>query len=366
MIKIPQNIEELKSYNPGMSIEDYKEKYGLGEVAVLWNNENSFGASPMAVQKIKECVEQSYLYPDPLSIELRSLIAAKYDVSIDQVVVGNGSEAIMANMFKAFCGVNDHILTSEGTFIAVYIWAKSSNVPLFKVPLKEDYSFDLDAILDAITPYTKIIYISNPNNPTGTIVSEAELTAFLKQVPDDIMVVIDEAYIEYAKQMDETFPDSSRLGFENVMTFRTFSKAYGVAGARIGYAIGNPRLIEAMNKVRLTFAPSNLAQAAGIGAIQDDAFISKTVGNNAIEIARFYEVFDALGIQYIPSLANFVMIELKDAEEASALCDSLLREGVFVRWLRAFGLEHCVRITIGTPEENDLFIRKMKKVYSVV
>ena len=363
MVKIPQNIQELKSYNPGKSIEQIIEDYGLKETAILWNNENNFGASPMAQEEIAKAAAATCVYPDPLSLELRDLIAKENNCAVNQVVVGNGSEAIMSNMFKAFCASGDEVLTSEGTFVAIYIWAKSSNIPCVKVPLNKSYGFDCVAIVNSITAATKIIYIANPNNPTGTILSAEDIHSLMSRVPEEIVVVIDEAYIEYAVAIDADFPDTSTMDYPNLLTFRTFSKAYGIAGARIGYAIGAPELIEALNKVRLTFAPSNIAQAAGIGAIKDKAFLEKTIRNNTDEIKAYYEFFDALNVNYVPSYGNFVMIALDAPEQATRLFQHLLERGVFVRVLTAFGLAHCVRITIGTPEDNQLFFKIFREVY---
>lgn len=364
MVKIPQNIQELKSYNPGKSIAEIIADYGLQETAILWNNENNFGASPMAQQEIAKAAIDTCVYPDPLSLELRGLIAKENNRTVEEVVVGNGSEAIMSNMFKAFCEPGDQVLTSEGTFVAIYIWAKSSNIPCVKVPLTAQYGFDVESIVNAIGPKTKIIYIANPNNPTGSMLSSEDIHQLMAKVSENVVVVIDEAYIEYAVDINSNFPDTSTMDYPNLLTFRTFSKAYGIAGARIGYAIGAPELIEALNKVRLTFAPSNIAQAAGIGAIQDTAFLNKTIQNNTSEIKAYYELFHELGVECVPSYGNFVMIALKSPEEATEMFQKLLEQGVFVRVLAAFGLPHCIRITIGTPEDNKLFFRVFKEVYA--
>ena len=363
MVKIPQNIQELKSYNPGKSIAEIIADYGLQETAILWNNENNFGASPKAQAAIAKAATETSVYPDPLSLELRGLIAEQNNRTVEEVVVGNGSEAIMSNMFKAFCEPGDQVLTSEGTFVAIYIWAKSSNVPCVKVPLNAQYGFDVESIVNAIGPKTKIIYIANPNNPTGSMLSKAQITELMERVPEHIIVVIDEAYIEYAIDINADFPDTTKMDYPNLLTFRTFSKAYGIAGARIGYAVGSVELIEALNKVRLTFAPSNIAQAAGIGAIQDTEFLQKTIQNNTEEIKAYYQLFDELKVSYEPSYGNFVMIDVRSPERAVELFQKLLEKGVFVRVLAAFGLPHCIRITIGTPDDNALFLKVFQEVY---
>jgi histidinol-phosphate aminotransferase len=361
MVKIPANIEELKSYKPGKPIAEIIEEYGLKETAVLWNNENNFGPSPGALKEIQANLDNSHLYPDPACLELRKLIAEKNKVNIEDVAVGNGSESLFNNIFNSFFNVGDELLTCEGTFVAVYIWAKANKVNVRTVPLTSTYNFDLDALLESIDDNTKAVYLSNPNNPTGAMITEKELEAFMEKVPPHVIVIVDEAYYEFARDLSEDYPDSTRFRFENVLTLRTFSKAYGIAAIRIGYAMAHPRLIEALMKVKLTFEPSNLAQAAGIGAIQDEEYLRKTVENNTHELHYYYRELHRMGYQYIPSYANFIMLDLKSAERVNELNDALMRKGVFVRPLRAFGLPHCLRITVGLPHENRLCIKALEE-----
>lgn len=362
MIRIPENIQELKAYKPGKSISEIVDELGLTRTAVLWNNENNFGCAPNAKLKMAEAMDELYLYSDPLSTRLRTKIANLNGISPDQVAVGNGSEGIMQNMMRAFCKDDDEVLTFQGTFVIIYVWSKLNDTACKTVPLTKDYGFDLNPILDQITDKTKVIYLSNPNNPTGAMISESALRDFMSKVPKHILVVVDEAYYEYAKVITAEYPDSIRMNYPNILTLRTFSKAYGLAGMRVGYAMGAKELIEPLMRVKLTFEPSSLAQAAGEGALDDVDFLEKTVENNKQQLQLFYSAFDELGISYVPSFANFVMIDLGTAEKANDLFGKLLKQGVFVRVIAAFGLPHCIRITVGTPEENDYCIEKIKEL----
>jgi len=364
MIFVPDHIEELKSYHPGKSVEEYRSEFGFSQTAILWNNENNLGVPQLAVDAMQEVLSEVNIYPDPLSLALRGELAKLNGVAVDQITVENGSESILANIFKAFVQPGEELLTTEGTFVAVYIWAKSSNVPTQLVPLKKDFSLNLNEIASKITTKTKVVYLSNPNNPTGTMFSKKELQAFLEQVPDHVIVVVDEAYFEYATVLRDDYPDSTKLKHEQVVTLRTFSKAYGLAGIRLGYAVGPERLIEALNKVRMTFAPSAVTQAAGLGALKDATYLERSMRLNVMGMGVLTACFEELGIPYAKSAANFVMIDLGTSEKAEQLTQALLKKGVFVRWLRAFGLPQCIRVSIGLPEENEHFVAMLRSVWS--
>lgn len=362
MINIPENIERLKSYKPGKPLEEIIEEYGLTRTAILWNNENNLGASPKAMKAVQEAVNGSNYYPDPACRELRTAIADRVGKSMENIIVGNGSESVFNYMLGAFFNPGDELLTSEGTFVAIYIWAQANNVPCITVPMTNTYGFDLDAIKRHITDRTKVIYLSNPNNPTGAMIAESELRSFLQDLRNDIIVVVDEAYYEYAVDLSEEYPDSTQLDFPNLITLRTFSKAYGIAGIRIGYGVGPEELIEPLMKVKLTFEPSNVAQAAGIGALSDDAFLAESVRLNSEGIAYFYREFERLGLKYFKSAGNFVMIDLETPERVQEIYSELKRRGVFVRPLTAFRLPHCLRITVGLPDENEFCIEMLDEV----
>lgn len=359
MISIPQNIQELVSYKPGKPVAQIIEELGLTEWAVLWNNENNLGPSLKVLERVQEAVITSHKYPDPASIQLRSMIAAKNNCDIDNVVVDNGSESVFDCMFRAFFEKDDELLTCDGTFVAVYIWAKSNKVPMARIPLARGYQFDIDRLIDSVTPQTKAIYVANPNNPTGAMISTEQLNQLIDNVPDHVLIIVDEAYYEYAKVISDNYPDSFQLRRPNVITLRTFSKAYGIAGIRVGYALGDPKLIEALSKVKMTFAPSNLAQAAGIGALEDEVHMHKSVMLNKTALQQFYNALHDAELEYTPSFGNFVMVDLKEEEIAKVVTEKMMQKGIFIRHLKAFGLPHCVRISTGTEEENALFVSKL-------
>tara|TARA_Y100000782_G_C10183182_1_gene265003 strand:- start:331 stop:1425 length:1095 start_codon:yes stop_codon:yes gene_type:complete len=360
MISIPQNIQELKSYQPGKPISQLIEEYKLDEIAVLWNNENNHGFSPLVKDAITNAIETSNLYPDAMSFELRTALAERNNRNYNEITIGNGSEEILSNINKAFIEQEEELLTSEGSFVSVYVWAKASNIKLKTVPLKPDYSFDLDAIYNAITEKTKVIYLANANNPTGSMLNKTELLHFIEKVPKHIIIVVDEAYIEYSQSLfGDLFPVSSLFKKENVITLRTFSKAYGLAGIRVGYSIAPEKLTEALLKVKMTFAPSNLSQAAALAALKDQDFVAFTTSENKKGIQLFYDAFDELGLNYCKSACNFVMVYFETTDEASRFTNDLIKKGVFVRQLKAFGLPHCVRISVGTAKENAFCIHQI-------
>jgi len=362
MIQVPENIKAIRSYEPGKTIEELQKQYSWKKYAVLWNNENTLGASKLALEAIKKELNNSNFYPDPKSKLLCEKIAKKWKVNPGNVILGNGSEGLLMNILKAFCGDDDQLLTSEGSFAIIYNWAKINNVMCRTVPLTANYQYDLSGILRSITRQTKIIYLSNVNNPTGSMISKEELTGFLQSVPEEVLVIVDEAYFEFSKGLNQAFPDSSKFGRKNVITLRTFSKAYGIAGHRLGFAIAPEEIIDALYKVRLTFEPSNISQAAGIGALDDVEFLSKTLENNKNGLKHFYDEFESIGIRYINSYGNFVMIVLSSSEEAAQITFELLKKGVLVRHLGG-PLTHCIRISVGQPEENQLCTNALREVY---
>lgn len=366
MVTIPNRLIDLKTYSPGKSPEELMEQFGFDKVAVLWNNENNNGLSPKAKEQMLKTLEKSFIYPDPEARELRGLIANHVSKNIEHIAVDNGAESILNNIFKAFFLDGDELLTSDGTFVAVYYWAQANNTEVTKIPLRKDYSFDLEKILRNISNTTRAIYIANPNNPTGKVIPKLALRQFVEDVPEDVLIIIDEAYAEYTQGLDFDYANSIRFSKPNIITLRTFSKAYGAAGVRIGYAVSSPEIIEALNKVKLTYAPSILAQAAGIGALSDQNFLQSSVNNNSIWLSKFYEVFEDLNIKYIPSGGNFVMIDLDQPKKAKALVNQLMEQGVFVRYLDEFQLPNCIRITVGSPEDNQYFLEKLKLVYPLL
>lgn len=364
-MKIPDYIKNLKPYVPGRPIEEIQKEYNLKTIHKIASNENPLGPSPMAVEAMLNVTGGLNRYPDIGAMELRGKIAQKFNVKIENIAVGNGSEGIMANILRSFLSEGDEMITSKATFIGFQVLARGRANKFIEVPMIEnEYKFDLKVILKTINEKTKIIYLCNPNNPTGTIFTKDEFEDFIKQVPEEVIVIMDEAYFEYAENFSE-YPDSMKYRLDNVLTLRTFSKIYGIAGARIGYGFGNKELIETIMKVKLPFEPGNLAQSGAIGALDDIDFINKSRKLNNEGYNYFTDELDKISkeknFKLIPSYTNFLMLDLGTAERVTKINESLLKEGVIIRPLIAFGLPHCIRITMGLKEENEAFITSFKK-----
>ncbi len=360
---VPPYIESLEPYKPGKPISELQRETGLTSIIKLASNENPLGPSPIALQRLKQHLDELHLYPNG-GMDLRQILAARFRLKVDNVICGSGSEGIMSSIIRAFLCDDDEVLTSEGTFVGFYVLARSRGTKLALVPLR-NYRFDLPAIADAITPHTKIIYLANPNNPTGTIFTTPEFDAFIARVPDHVLIILDEAYFEYAKDTP-SYPDSMRYRYDNVITLRTFSKIYGLAGIRIGYGFAHDRLITNLLKVKLPFEPSTLAQAAGIGALEDEEFLARSLALNAAGKKFLLPALRELGLKVLPTEANFVLVPLESESMANYLYQELLLQGVIVRPLKSFGLPDCLRITIGTQEQNDVLVDRLRVILTNV
>ncbi len=335
---------------PGKPVEEVRRELGIVDVIKLASNENPFGPSPRALAALGGRFSDLHLYPNG-GYDLRVRLAALYGLSPDNVIAGSGSEAIMSVIIRTFLNDDDEVLTTEAAFIGFQVLARSRGVSYRTVPYRR-WHYDLGAIAGAITPRTKIIYLANPNNPTGTIFTRSEFDEFYRRVPERVLIILDEAYWEYARD-DERFPDSMGYRYDNVITLRTFSKVYGLAGLRIGYGFAHAELIRNLLKVKLPFEPGTLSQAAGLAALDDEEFLRRTLDNNRAGREMLTAALTGMGLDVPPSRANFVMFPLRDGSEVDRVFDGMLRRGVIVRPLRGFGLPQCVRITVGTPEENE-------------
>jgi len=356
---VPPYIESLKPYVAGRSAEDVQREYGLERVIKLASNENPLGPSPPAVAAIQNHTARLNLYPNG-GLDLRRVLAEQYDLKIENVIAGSGSEGIMSNIIRAFLCDEDEVLTTEAAFIGFQVLAKSRGVTYRTVPYR-NWAYDLPALAGAINERTKIVYLANPNNPTGTIFTKAEFDDFYRHVPERVLIILDEAYFEYAMD-NPRYPNSMHYRYDNVITLRTFSKIHGLAGIRIGYGFAHEELIRNLLKVKLPFEPSTLAQAAGIAALSDREFVHRSLGLNARGLRFLTESLRSMGFNVVPSEANFVMVPMPGAEQASALVNDLLGQGIIVRPLTAFGLPHCIRISTGTEDENQLCIDAIQKV----
>lgn len=355
---VPPYIESLRPYQAGRNIDDVKREYGLDRVIKLASNENPIGSSPMAMEELRNSLHDLNRYPDT-GMRLRRVLAEVYDVRVENVIVGSGSEGIMSNIIRTFLCDEDEALTTEGAFMGIQVLARSRGVAYRTVPYK-NWHYDLPALADAITDRTKIIYLANPNNPTGSIFTKQEFDAFYKHVPERVLILLDEAYFEYAKD-NPRYPDSMHYRYDNVITLRTCSKIHGLAGLRVGYGFAHDELITNLLKVKLPFEPSTPAAAAAVGALSDKEFVHRSLELNARGMRMWAQALRDMGLRAVPSEANFLMAELDSAGQAAALVEDMLRQGVILRHLAAFGLPQCVRISIGLDSENQEAIEKLER-----
>lgn len=355
---VPPYIASLRPYEAGRSAEEIERAYGVAHAIKLASNENPLGASPLALHALHESAARLNLYPNG-GLDLRHVLAEEYDLKVENVIAGSGSEGIMSNIIRAFLCDEDEVLTTEAAFIGFQVLARSRGVKYRTVPYKH-WHYDLPALASQINENTKIIYLANPNNPTGTIFTRHEFDDFYRHVPERVLIILDEAYFEYAKD-NPRYPDSMHYRYDNVITLRTFSKIYGLAGARIGYGFAHGELIANLLKVKLPFEPSTLAQAAGIAALADKEFLHRSLELNARGLRLLTDSMREMGLAVVPSEANFVMVEFPDAAQAARVVEDLLVQGVIVRPLAAFGLPQCIRISTGTDTDNERCLAAIQK-----
>ena len=299
-------------------------------------------------------------YPDASGYELRAKLADQFKVKINNVVLGAGSEGIMSTIMRTFLLTDDELISAKNSFIGFRVLANASGRRIHWVPMK-NYRYDLEAMAARITDYTKIIYIANPDNPMGTYITKKEFDEFYKYIPERVLIILDEAYFEFANEIQD-YPDSMAYRYDNVITLRSFSKAYGLGGIRIGYGLAHDELISNLLKVKVPFEPSLPAQIAGLAALDDSEFLLETIKTNKKGMRFFKEELDILGIEHIPSAANFITTVWESENQAIKLSKSLLAKGIIVRHLSSFGWPNCIRISIGIEKENNRFINSLKKI----
>jgi histidinol-phosphate aminotransferase len=355
---VPSFIREIDPYVPGKPIEEVERELKMRAIK-LASNENPLGPSPLAIVAAQKALSESNRYPDAGGYYLREKLAARLGVPADTIILGCGSTDLIDLAARTLLHPGDEGMTSAGSFPMYYISIRASGATLVELPQK-NYCFDLDALARAITPRTKLIYIANPNNPTGTMFTAAEFEAFLARMPDGLVVVLDEAYFDYVERSDYSRSmDLVREG-RHVLVLRTFSKVYGLAGLRIGYGIGPAELIAEMNKLRLPFNTSHVAQAAALAALDDTEHVRRSIASNRAGMAQLMRGLDALSVKFVPSAGNFLLVEL--GRETGPLAEEMIKLGVIVRPMRWMGFPHAIRVTIGTAEENDKFLGVLAQV----
>lgn len=355
---IPDYIRGLPVYVPGKPIEEVERELGIRAVK-LASNENPLGPSPKAMEAARAALSDSHRYPDGGTKILRQTLAGRRGVTPEEIFIGLGSSEIIDLASRIILEPGLEGLTSEGSYAPFSIAIRASGAKLVLVPMR-GHTFDLEAMARAVTPKTRIVYLANPNNPTGTAFAAAELQAFLTAVPANVLVVLDEAYIHYATRMKLGDSVEAYRRSKNLLILRTFSKVYGLAGLRIGYAVGQPALFEAMNRLKTPFNTSGVAQAAAQAAVFDKEHVQRCVETNARERTRVMEALRRLGLDPAPSESNFVFTEV--GPDAPAVSDELLRLGVIVRPLGWMGFPNALRVSVGTREENDKFFLAAEEV----
>ncbi|MBO7061933.1 MAG: histidinol-phosphate transaminase [Fibrobacter sp.] len=358
MIEPRPELSKLSDYVPGKSIEEIREQYGLKKIVKLASNENPLGASPKAVEAFHQIADCLHLYPRGDAPTLIRAIAQKYGVKTEQIVVGNGSDEIIDMVGKAFIRQGDNCVGITPTF-SVYKFTTLSNGAEFIGVGEGDAKTSLDDLAKAIDSKTRVAFICNPNNPTGTYYTESEIREFLKKVPQNVLVFLDEAYSEFATAADYPNMFSALDEYPNLFINRTFSKIYGLAGLRIGYAIASTDVVRHLWKVKPPFDVNQAAQVAAIAALDDAAHVEATRKMNAEGIEVLTREFTALGFKVLPTQANFICVKI--GERARELVSFLEKNGMIVRGLTSFGMPEYIRVTIGKPEENEFLVMLVKK-----
>ncbi len=354
-ISVSENIKSISPYVPGKPIEEVERELGITGTIKLASNENPLGPSTRAVNALKKAVDGLNRYPDGSGFYLSQALAKKYEVEPNQVILGNGSNELIELVVRTFIQSGDEIVSADPSFVVYKMIAQAAGGTNVIVPCK-DMRHDLEAMAGCITPKTRIVFIANPNNPTGTMNTQTEMDRFMERVPDNVIVAVDEAYFEYVTHSE--YPDS--LDYlkdgKNILALRTFSKIYGLAGLRIGYGITTPEIAELMNKVRQPFNTNSLAQVAALAALSDRKHVEKSIAVNNEGKQFLYQSFQQLGISFIPTETNFIMFET--ARDAKEVFDALMKQGVIIRPMGGKRL----RVTIGLPEENKRFVAELEKI----
>ena len=361
MVEAKKSLKQVRPYKPGKPIEEVKRELGLDEVYKLASNESPFGPADEVYEAMIEAAKNVNLYPDSNCFYLRQELAKCLAVNPGQLIFGNGSDELIALAIKAFVEDDENIVISESTFLMYEVYAKICNVGIKKAPMQE-FKYDLLAMLKLIDEKTKIVFIANPDNPNGTYCTKEEVDSFVAQVPENVMIFLDEAYYEF---MPEDGPAAADLinKYDNLFYTRTFSKTYGLAGLRIGYGVSNPRLIELMGKARDPFNINSIAQAGALAALRVEGYLKGVIDYTNNEKIYIYSELDKLKLKYVKSATNFVLIDIK--KDASDVVLALMKEGIVVRDMSAWGYKGFIRVSMGLHEQNEKFIKILREIINV-
>ena len=358
---VNKGINDLSPYEPGKPIEDLERELGIKNAVKLASNENPVGPSPRVLQSIENILKNTHRYPDGNATKLKEVIGRKFSVKPNQVTIGNGSNDIIEFIARSFLGTDDSAIYSEHAFAVYPLVVKAVGAEGIEVPAK-NFSHDLDAMLDSIKSNTKIIFIANPNNPTGSFIGRDEILKFLDQVPEDIIVLLDQAYFDYSSFEDSDVDFDILNNYPNLVMSRSFSKAYGLAGFRIGYSVSSEDIANYLNRVRQPFNANSLALFAAEQAIEDEEFMKKCLQLNLEQKKVLYKGLESLGFHCLPSKGNFISFDCK--EDSTGLFNRLLSQGVIVRTLGVYKMPNFLRVSVGLPEENLIFLEKLQLTMS--
>lgn len=356
-----KELEKLSCYVPGKPIEEVMEEYGITKVTKLASNENPLGPSPMAIEAIREEAKNIHLYPDPAARELKRALAEELDVLPEQILFGNGGESTIQLLSASVIEEGDEVVVPDPGFSLHEISASHMGGIVRRVPLLPNYEMDLEGMLNAINEKTKIVYLTNPNNPTGTVVKRKELEDFASRIPENVLLFLDEAYFEFAK-VNPDYPSGLEILKKrpNTIVLRTFAKVCGIAGVRLGYIVSTPEIICEISKSTGVFSVNRLAQVAGLASLKDKEHIEKSVALARASLGRMMDYFDQKGLEYIPAAGNFIFVNVnKDGREVN---ESLLKKGVIIRPGYLWGWDTWLRVSCGTMEATEIFIEALEEV----
>ncbi|MEA3361450.1 MAG: histidinol-phosphate transaminase [Thermodesulfobacteriota bacterium] len=352
-------IKELTPYPPGKPIEELEREYGITGSIKLASNENPLGPSPKAARAIKESINKINRYPDSSGYYLKNSLAKKFGFPMANIILGNGSDEIIKLIAHAFLSTDDEVIIPFPTFLMYEKNTQSFQGKIIRIPLT-NFFVDLPSILRAVSDKTKIIFLNNPNNPTGTALTIKEISHFLQSTPKEVIVVLDEAYIEFATDKNIESGICLLKSNPNLVILRTFSKLYGLAGLRIGYGFSSEDLINGLNLVQQPFSTNYMAQIGAVAALNDNVFVKKTLALTVEGLKFLYSQLNRMGLDYITTQTNFFMI--KTPIGAKDTYKRMLKEGVIIRSMEDFGMKDFIRISVGLPEENERFIKTLKKI----
>lgn len=352
-------IETIKPYEAGKPLKELEREFKITHAVKLASNENPFGFSPKVKDVIIENINKMNRYPEPIAHDLSRLLAQRFQVGFHNIVLGNGSDDIIALLAHGFLNPGDEALMPHPAFSMYEISVKTAKGVPVQVPLV-DHAMDLEGMVKRVGPRTKLIFITNPFNPTGAAITREQFLAFSQKIPQDVILVVDEAYIEFVRDKAVFNSLDRPLADSRVVTLRTFSKAYGLAGFRIGYGVMDREIAEILNRIRQPFNVNTLASEAALAALQDQAFVDQTIESIHKGIDDLASALTQMGFEPLPTQSNFLMVNIRT--DATKVFNDLLRHGVIVRSLKSYGFDTCLRINSGTPEENQIFITALKAV----